>query len=258
MKTSRFNRVGLYTIVRREVVRFMRIWSQTLLPSVVSAWLYFVIFGNFMGPRIGVIDGFSYIEYIVPGLVMMSMINAAYGNVVASFFLAKFQRNIEEMLVSSLDNHSILAGFVLGGMARGILVGFLVMLTSTLFVQFPIKHPFILFFVWALTVILFSLAGFLNGIFAKKFDDINIVPSFVLTPLIYLGGIFYSVKYLSAFWQQVTYLNPLFYIVNAFRFGMLGYSEVNIGIVLGMMVFFSAGLYSLSFWLLAKGVGIKS
>ena len=141
------NRVGLYTIVRREIIRFMRIWSQTLLPSVVSAWLYFVIFGHFMGPRMGVIDGFSYIEYIVPGLVMMSMINASYGNVVASFFLAKFQRNIEEMLVSSLDNHSIVAGFVLGGMARGFLVGLLVMLTSTLFVQLPIKHPFILLMV---------------------------------------------------------------------------------------------------------------
>lgn len=258
MKINLFNRVGLYTIVRREVIRFMRIWSQTLLPPVVSAWLYFVIFGHFMGPRMGVIDGFSYIEYIVPGLVMMSMINAAYGNVVASFFLAKFQRNIEEMLVSSLDNHSILAGFVLGGMARGVLVGFLVMLTSTLFVPFPIKNTFILFFVWVLTALLFSLAGFLNGVFAKKFDDINIVPSFILTPLIYLGGVFYSVKYLSAFWQQITYFNPLFYIVNAFRFGMLGYSEVNIGIVLGMMIFFSVGLYSLSFWLLAKGVGIKT
>ncbi len=252
------NSIGLYTIVRREILRFIRIWSQTLLPAIVSAGLYLLIFGHFVGSRIGIIEGFSYIEYIVPGLIMMSMMNASYGNVVGSFFMSKFQRNIEEMLVSSLGYHSILGGFILGGMARGLLVGLLVMLSSTLFVQCSLKHPWTLFLVWVLTVLLFSLAGFINGIFAKKFDDINIVPSFILTPLIYLAGIFYSIQSLSPLWQKISYCNPLFYIVNAFRFGMLGYSEIHIGTVLAVLLFLSGALYGFSFWLLSKGIGIKS
>ena len=251
------NMIGLYTILRREISRFIRIWSQTLLPSVISMTLYFVIFGNLMGSRIGEIEGISYIEYIVPGLIMMAIITNSYGNVVASFFGSKFQRNIEEMLVSPLPNFIILWGYLLGGLARGIAVGVLVTGLSLFFTALPLTNIWLIIVVAVLTAILFSLAGLINGIFAKKFDDINIVPTFVLTPLTYLGGVFYSIDFLPSFWQWVSYSNPVFYMINAFRYGMLGKSDIDIHVALWVIVGFIIVLYSWAIWLFRKGIGIK-
>lgn len=252
------NSIGLYTILRREVSRFIRIWSQTLLPSVISITLYYVIFGNLIGARIGEMDGFRYIEYIVPGLIMMAVITNSYGNVVASFFSSKFQRNIEEMLVSPLPNFVILWGYILGGLARGVAVGILVTGVSLFFTVLPLAHIVLIMVVGTLTAILFSLAGLINGIFAKKFDDINIVPTFVLTPLTYLGGVFYSIDFLPPFWQWVSYTNPVFYMVDAFRYSMLGKSNIDISIALWVIIGFIVALYSWAIWLFRKGVGIKT
>lgn len=252
------NKIALYTILYREVVRFLRIWSQTLLPAIISMTLYFIIFGNLMGVRIGKMGGFQYIEYIVPGLIMMSIITNSYANVVASFFGNKFQRNIEEMLVSPIPNFIILWGFVLGGVARGAMVGVLVTIVSLFFTRLQVQHVGITFLVGILTALLFSMAGLLNGIFAKKFDDINIIPTFVLTPLTYLGGVFYSINLLPDFWQKVSHGNPIFYMVNAFRYGMLGISDVAIGsalaVIIGLIVVLGIG----NLWLLNRGTGIKT
>lgn len=258
MKRYNANMIGLYTILRREISRFVRIWTQTLLPSVISMTLYYIIFGHLMGDRIGVIAEVSYIEYIVPGLIMMSIITNAYGNVVASFFGSKFQRNIEEMLVAPLPNFIILWGYVLGGLARGIVVGASVTGLSLFFTTLPLRHVWIIIIVAVLTAILFSLAGLINGIFAKKFDDINIVPTFVLTPLTYLGGVFYSIDFLPPFWQWISYSNPIFYMINAFRYGMLGKSDVDVYVALCVTIGFIIVLYSWALWLLRKGVGIKT
>lgn len=254
----RENVIALYTLVYREVVRFLRIWSQTLLPSVISMILYFIIFGNLIGSRIGDMGGVKYIEYIVPGLIMMSIITNAYANVVSSFFGNKFQRNIEEMLVSPMPNFIILWGFLLGGIARGILIGLLITVISLFFTELYIAHIGITFLVGMLTSVLFSLAGFLNGIFAKKFDDVNIIPTFVLTPLTYLGGVFYSVNLLSNFWQAVSHLNPIFYMVNAFRYGMLGYADVGIQAALLVIISITVLLYLFCIWLLNRGIGIRT
>lgn len=258
MKKINTNLVGLYTIVLREITRFIRIWSQTLLPSVISMALYFIIFGHVMGSRIGSIEGYTYIEYIAPGLIMMSIITNAYANVVSSFFGAKFQRHLEEMLVSPLPNYIILWGFIVGGLLRGILVGLLVTGISLFFTQLTLQHFWLTLLIGILTALLFSLAGFINGIFAEKFDDINIVPTFVLTPLTYLGGVFYSVHLLPDVWQWLTYINPVFYMVNGFRFGMLGKSDVDMSITLWVIAGFVGVLYGLSIWLLKKGIGIKT
>lgn len=252
------NFIGLYTIVRREIVRFMRIWTQTLLPSVVSAVLYFIIFGNLLGERIGSIQNCSYIEYVAPGLIMMAIVNTAYGNVASSFFLSKLQKNIEEMLVSPLSEHAILLGFIVGGIARGLLVGLLVACSSLFFIKFSIHHSLMFFGTTVLSVLLFSLAGFMNGIFSKNFDDINFVPAFILTPLIYLGGVFYSLESLPPFWRTINGYNPIFHMVNAFRFGMVGCSEANIYFTLGILGFLSLILYILNVYFLKKGIGIKS
>lgn len=252
------NSIALYTILRREIVRFLRIWSQTLLPPVITMGLYFLIFGNLIGPRIGDMAGYSYIEYIVPGLVMMSVITNSYANVVASFFGSKFQRSLEEMLVSPTPNSVIIWGYLLGGVARGLVVGFLVVILSLFFTQLPIINIGIILLVGLLTAILFSLAGLLNAIFAKKFDDINLVPTFILTPLTYLGGVFYSITLLPDFWQKVTYVNPVFYMVNAFRYGMLGYSDVELSTALIVISAFIVVLYSATVWLMNRGVGIRT
>jgi len=246
------------TIVIKEVSRFARIWIQTILPPAVSMTLYFVIFGNLIGPRIGQMDGFSYIQYIAPGIIMMSIINSSYANVVSSFFGAKFQRHIEEMLVAPIPNIIILSGYITGGVARGMMVGFVVTLVALFFTELHIEHPLIVITVVLLTSTLFSLAGFINGIFARKFDDIAIIPSFVLTPLIYLGGVFYSINLLPEFWQMVSKLNPIFYMVNAFRYGMLGVSDINIQSALAIISIFTVALFSLCLYLLNKGVGIKT
>jgi len=246
------------TIVIKEVSRFARIWIQTILPPAVSMTLYFVIFGNLIGPRIGQMDGFSYIQYIAPGIIMMSIINSSYANVVSSFFGAKFQRHIEEMLVAPIPNIIILSGYITGGVARGMMVGLVVTLVALFFTELHIEHPLIVITVVLLTSILFSLAGFINGIFARKFDDIAIIPSFVLTPLIYLGGVFYSISLLPEFWQIVSRLNPIFYMVNAFRYGMLGVSDINIQSAFVIISIFTVALFSLCLYLLNKGVGIKT
>ncbi len=258
MSRIKQNSIALYTILYREIVRFIRIWSQTLLPPVISIALYFIIFGSLIGPRIGQMGGVSYIDYIVPGLIMMAIITSAYTNVVFSFFSSKFQRNIEEMLVSPMPSSVILWGFVLGGVVRGVCVGILVTGVSLFFTKLEVAYFWITILVGVLTAVLFSLAGLLNGIFAKKFDDVNIVPTFILSPLTYLGGIFYPISLLPEFWQGVTHANPIFYMVNAFRYGMLGHSDVKVEVAFVVIIGFIVLMYGLSLWLLKKGIGIKT
>lgn len=253
----RANTIALKTIVIKEILRFMRIWLQTILPPAITMTLYFIIFGNLIGSQIGSMDGFSYMQYIAPGLIMMAIITNSYSNVVSSFFSSKFQRHIEEMLVSPLPNSIILLGFVAGGVARGLMVGVVVTIISLFFAELQIHNIFIMIAVVTLTAVLFSLGGFVNGIYAKSFDDISIVPTFVLTPLTYLGGIFYSISMLSEFWQDVSLLNPILYMVNAFRYGILGVSDINIYIAFAIISLFIVALYTFSLYLLAKGVGIR-
>lgn len=252
------NLIAFYTVFRREIFRFFRIWTQTLLPPVITMTLYFVIFGNLIGPRIGEMNGFPYIEYMVPGLIMMSIITSAYTNVVFSFFSSKFQRFVEELLVAPVSFNLVIWGYVLGGTVRGIICGILVACVALFFSTLHLENIGITLVVGILTAILFSLAGLLNAIYAKKFDDINIVPTFILTPLTYLGGVFYSVTLLAPFWQGITRANPIFYMVNAFRYGMLGISDVNIWIALGVILIFIAFFYLICLGLLVRGTGIKS
>lgn len=249
--------IAFCTVVRREIRRFMRIWMQTLLPPVITITLYFVIFGSLIGSRIGEMGGFTYMEFVVPGLIMMSVITNAYSNVVSSFYGAKFQHFVEEILVSPMPNYIVLWGFVMGGVCRGLLVGMIVMLVSTLFADLQINHPFLTILIVLLTSVLFSLAGFINAVFANSFDDISIIPTFVLTPLIYLGGVFYSTDLLSDFWADVSLLNPVLYIVNAFRYGVLGVSDVDIGWALLMVIGFVVLAYSYAMYLLNTGKRLR-
>lgn len=249
---------ALNTIVTREVRRFTRIWPQTLLPPAVTMTLYFVIFGNLIGSRIGQMGGYDYMSFIVPGLIMMSVITSSYANVVSSFFSMKFQRSIEELLVSPVPNGVILAGYVAGGMARGLGVGLIVTLLSLGFTKLHIHNLPVMILTVLLTSALFSLGGFINAMLATKFDDISIVPTFVLTPLTYLGGVFYSIELLPAFWQGVSMVNPILYMVNAFRYGILGVSDVDVRIALGMIFLFIIILSVVSLRLLKRGKGIRS
>ena len=249
--------VAFSTIVVREVRRFTRIWPQTLLPPAITMTLYFVIFGNLIGRRIGEMGGFDYMQYIVPGLIMMSVIQNSYGNVVSSFFGTKFQNSIEEMLVSPMPNIIILLGFVAGGMARGLCVGVIVTILALLFTRLQMEHAWITVLVVVLTSALFSIGGFINAIFANKFDDIAIVPTFILTPLTYLGGVFYSIDLLSDFWRSVSMLNPIVYMVNGFRYGVLGTSDVNVMFSLVAITLMTAALFCYAWWLLHRGVGIR-
>jgi len=246
------------TIVIKEVSRFTRIWVQTILPPAISMTLYFVIFGSLIGPRIGTMNGFDYIDYIAPGIIMMSIINNSYANVVSSFYGAKFQRHIEEMLVAPIPNFIILAGFVTGGVVRGFMVGAVVTIVALFFTDLQLHSFTITIAVVLMTSIVFSLAGMINAIFANKFDDISIIPTFVLTPLIYLGGVFYSVDLLPEFWQKVSAFNPILYMVNAFRYGMLGESDISITHAFIMLIIFTITLLIISLQLLNRGVGIKS
>lgn len=250
--------VQLYTIVRREITRFCRIWIQSLLPSVISTALYFVIFGSLIGERIGPMKGVEYIDYILPGLIMMAIITNAYGNVVASFYISRFQRNIEELLVSPTSSNVILVGYLLGGVTRGLVVGVLVTLVSMCFTSLPLLHPVWTVVIATLVAWLFSILGLINAIFAKNFDGINIVPTFVLTPLTYLGGVFYSVDLLPGFWEKVTHINPIFYMINAFRFAMLGQSDVELSVALMVIGGLIVLLYTIAFQLLKRGVGIRT
>lgn len=245
------------TIVWKEVRRFLRIWVQTLVPPVITISLYFVIFGNLIGRRIGEMGGYSYMEFIVPGLIMMAVINNSYANVVSSFFSQKYQRSIEELLVSPVPNYVILSGFVLGGVARGLAIGVIATVISLFFSGLHMYNLFITLMVVLMSSIVFSLGGFINAIFANKFDDITIIPTFVLTPLIYLGGVFYSIELLPEFWRLVSQLNPIFYMVNAFRFGILGVSDVNVVFAFAMLVMFTVLLFIFSLFLLHRGKGLR-
>ena len=251
------NVVAVRTIIRKEVMRVLRIWVQTIVPPAITMTLYFIIFGNLIGRRIGTMGGFDYMQYIAPGLIMMSVITNSYGNVVSSFFGAKFGRHIEEMLVAPMSSATIVIGHVAGGVLRGVCVGLLVTVIALFFTRLDVAHPLIMVSVVLLSSVVFSLAGFINAILAKKFDDISIVPTFVLTPLTYLGGVFYSISMLPEFWQNVSRANPILYMVNAFRYGVLGVSDISIGHAYAILLVFVVLLFSVCVLLMRKGVGIR-
>lgn len=257
MNTLAINWVGFKTIVAKEVMRVVRIWVQTLVPPAITMTLYFVIFGNLIGSRIGTMDGYSYMQFIAPGLVMMSVITNSYGNVVSSFFGAKFSRHVEEMLVSPLSNATIILGHVVGGVARGLFVGLVVAMIALAFTDLEVKHPLITISMVVLTATVFSLAGFINAVFARKFDDISIVPTFILTPLTYLGGVFYSISLLPPLWQKVSMANPILYMVNAFRYGILGTSDIPVGRAYAIVLLFVVLLFSACLILMKRGTGIR-
>ncbi|HRF87259.1 MAG: ABC transporter permease [Cellvibrionales bacterium] len=250
--------IAFSTILTKEIRRFLRIWMQTLLPPAITTGLYFVIFGTLIGSRIGEMQGYSYIQFVVPGLVMMSVLTNSYSNVVSSFFSNKFQHSIEELLVAPVPNWAILAGYVAGGVARGICVGIVVTILSLFFSKLHVQHWLIMISAVLLTSVLFSLLGLLNAIFAKNFDDISIIPTFVLTPLTYLGGVFYSIDLLPPFWKALSQLNPILYMVNAFRYGMLGISDVNVSASLGMIALFSCIACVVALRLLNSSKGLRS
>ncbi|HEY7864866.1 MAG TPA: ABC transporter permease [Psychromonas sp.] len=249
---------ALKSIWIKEVNRFLRIWIQTLIPPAITMTLYFVIFGNLIGKRIGEMSGFSYMSFIVPGIIMMAVITNSYSNVASSFFSAKFQRNVEELLVAPVPNYIIIWGYVGGGVIRGLLVGFIVTCVSLFFVDLQIFNIVALLLSVLCTSVLFSLAGLLNAIFARSFDDISIIPTFVLTPLTYLGGVFYSIDLLPDFWQTVSHFNPVFYMINAFRYGFLGIADVSLLWSFVIIGSFIVLLYGLITVLLRKGVGIRT
>jgi ABC-2 type transport system permease protein len=249
--------VALMTLLRKEVRRFLRIWPQTLLPSAITMSLYFVIFGSLIGSRIGEMGGFDYMEFVVPGLIMMAIVTNSYANVVSSFFGSKFNHSIEELLVSPTPNYIILLGFLLGGISRGLLVALIVTCVSLFFTQVLIYNVGIVIAVVVCTATLFALAGFINGVYANNFDDISIIPTFVLTPLTYLGGVFYSLDMLSDFWAGVSQLNPLVYVVNAFRYGVLGVSDVSVGFAFAMIIGFTALGFIYSLHLLNSGKRLR-
>ncbi|MGF1785054.1 ABC transporter permease [Photobacterium swingsii] len=250
--------IAFKSLISKEVNRFARIWVQTLVPPAITMTLYFIIFGSLIGSRIGEMNGFSYMEYIVPGLIMMSVITNSYSNVASSFFSAKFQHNIEELLVAPVPNYIIIAGYVGGGVLRGLGVGFIVTVVSLFFVDLQIAHLGVIIATVLLTSIVFSLGGLINAVYARTFDDISIIPTFILTPLTYLGGVFYSINLLPEFWQGVSKLNPIVYMVNAFRYGFLGVSDVGIGTSFTVLAVFILGLYSFAYYLISRGIGLRS
>ena len=250
--------IAFLTILTKEIRRILRIWVQTIFPPAITMSLYFLIFGTLIGRRIGEMGGFDYMDFIVPGLIMMAIITNSYANVVSSFFSAKYQNSLEEMLVSPLPNYIILLGYIGGGIARGFLVGISVVVVSLFFSKLHIDNIFIVISIAFLTATLFSLAGFINAIFAQNFDHISIVPTFVLTPLTYLGGIFYSTKLLGPVWQNITLANPIFYMVNGFRKGMLGSSDISLWVSYAIIIGFIVVFFSIALYLLNKGTGIRN
>ena len=256
--SARRNMVALGTVVRREVMRILRIWGQTLMPPAITMTLYFMIFGGLIGSRVGPMEGISYMDFIVPGLVMMSVIQNSYGNISSSFFGAKFGRHIEELLVSPMPNWVILTGYVGGAVLRGVIVGAIVLCIAMLFTKVQVPHPLVTLSSVLLGAVIFSLAGFINAVYAKKFDDVAIVPTFILTPLTYLGGVFYSITLLPEWARAATHLNPIFYMVNAFRYGLLGITDVPLWVAYALMLGFVAVLGSLALWLLKRGTGMRS
>ncbi|KOR30418.1 ABC transporter permease [Achromatium sp. WMS2] len=249
---------ALKTLIVKEVTRFLRIWIQTVLPAVTNATLYFLIFGSLIGSNIQAMHGLNYLEYITPGIIMMAVISNSYANSVSSFYQSKFGHYVEELLVAPLPNWVILLGFIAGGISRGLVVGAAVSLVSMLFVGIQVQHYAISILVLILTAALFSLAGFINAVFARNFDDISIVPNFILTPLTYLGGVFYSIHILPAPWNYVSQANPLVYMISAFRYGVLGVTDVSIQLAVGIMLMLIAVLVYFSLWLLKQGWGLKS
>lgn len=250
--------VAFSTILVKEIRRFMRIWQQTLLPPAITMTLYFIIFGNLIGSRIGQMSGLDYMSFIMPGLIMMSVINSAYANVSSSFFSNKFQRSVEELLVAPVPNSVILAGFVFGGVARGLLIGIIVSVVAIFFTDVQVHNFWVLSSIVLLSSILFSLGGFINALYAEKFDDVSIVPTFILTPLSYLGGVFFSTDLLPEGWRLVSEFNPILYMVNGFRFGMLGVSDVNLATCYVILLSVIIILTAYSMWLLKRGKGIRS
>jgi len=250
--------IGYKTIVRKEITRILRIWGQTIVPPAITMMLYFIIFGELIGARIGEMGGFSYMQYIVPGLVIMSVITNSYGNMVSSFFGAKFSKHIEELLISPLPNWVILAGYMTGALTRGMIVGVVVMAVSLLFTRIEVQHPLVMLSIMILTAMVFALAGMVNAIFAQSFDDIAIIPTFVLAPLTYLGGVFYSIALLPEFWQKVSVINPILYMVNGFRYGMLGVSDVSLAATYGVILVAGALLFSWCLILLNRGTGLRT
>ncbi len=249
--------IAFQSLVRKEINRFTRIWIQTLVPPAITMTLYFVIFGNLIGSRIGDMHGVTYMQFIVPGLIMMAVITNSYSNVSSSFYSAKFQRNIEELLVAPVPNYLIIWGFVAGGVARGLCVGAIVTAVSLFFVPFQVHDPVSVFIMLVLTAILFSLGGLLNAIFAKSFDDISIIPTFILTPLTYLGGVFYSIELLPPFWQAASHVNPIIYMINGFRYGFIGISDVPMWTSYLVVSLFILALYTTCWWLVKKGTGLR-
>ncbi|MDT2990826.1 ABC transporter permease [Enterococcus casseliflavus] len=249
---------ALKSLAIKETNRYLRIWVQTLVPPVITTSLYFIIFGKMIGGRIGDMGGFSYMEFIVPGLIMMSAITSSYANVSSSFFSQKFQKNIEELLVAPVPTHIIIWGFVVGGLGRSILVGSLVTLISLFFVPLHVHSWLIVIVTLLMTAILFSLAGLINGVFAQSYDDVSIVPTFVLQPLTYLGGVFYAISMLPPFWQAVSKINPIVYMISGFRYGFLGTTDVPIAISLSLLIGFIILLYTICYYLVSKGIGLRS
>jgi ABC-2 type transport system permease protein len=249
--------VALYTIVRKETVRIVRIWVQTIVPPVITMTLYFIIFGNLIGRRIGEMGGFEYMQYMAPGLIMMSVITNSYGNVVSSFFAAKFQGHLQEMLVAPVESWVIILGHVAGGIVRGIAVGVVVTVVALFFTDLQVQSPLIAISMLILTATVFSLGGMINAIFARKFDDVSIIPSFVLGPLTYLGGVFYTTSLLPDFWANVSAFNPILYMVNGFRYGMLGVSDVDIVTAYAMILVFVVLAFATCFYLISRGIGIR-
>ena len=250
--------IGFYTLAIKESKRIFRIWRQTLVPPIITTSLYFLIFGTLIGKRIGEMNGFSYMQFIAPGLIMMSGITASYTNTASSFFLSKFVRNIEELLVSPLSTHTIIWGYVAGSVVRGFLVGALVTAVALCFVSYEIHSWFIIILTMLMTTIAFALGGLINAVFAKTFDDIGTIPTFVLTPLTYLGGVFYSISLLPEFWQVVSQFNPIVYMISGFRYGFLGISDVPIYYTFGVLSLFIVVLYSWAYYLIDRGIGLRS
>ncbi|MDH0447393.1 ABC transporter permease [Shewanella sp. GD04112] len=250
--------IAFKSILTKEINRFTRIWIQTLVPPAITMTLYFLIFGNLVGSRIGDMGGVSYMEFIAPGLIMMSVITNSYSNVASSFYSAKFQRNLEELMVAPVPHYVMIAGYVGGGVARGLCVGLIVTLVAMFFVDISLHHVGLVVMTVFLTSVLFSLGGLINAVFAKSFDDISIIPTFVLTPLTYLGGVFYSLSLLPSFWQGVSALNPVVYMINVFRYGFLGFADISIPLSIGIMVGFCAVLWGVAYYLISRGIGLRS
>lgn len=249
--------ISFYTIVRKEVVRFFRVWSQTLLPPVITMSLYFVIFGKFVGSQVDPIGGFTYIQFIVPGLVMMSVIMNSFMNAVSAFYFAKFQRTLEEIMVSPTPYPVVIAGFVTASVFRGMFTGFLVLLTALFFTELPVAHPLVMLVFAGLTSVLFSLVGIVNAVYATSFDGISIIPNFVLTPLTYLGGVFYSIAMLPPFWQAVSQANPILYMINGFRFGFLGITDADLSLSFGILLAMTLALFAYTWYLFKVGKGLR-